>query len=642
MAVNPIDKWRWKELHDLQEIAFNYEEHPYPADLVKSIATNLIFYPPAEVLRGKSYMYVFDENVIGSILEIMRPSNARIVLVDKKYEPKCTKVLPGYPVKYVEEPVSAATRQLWYNIDVMSSSEVSLNMQKENMALPGPNPFIPTDLSLLKPPLHAPRYPELLKFTSEDVCGGTSCQIFFKQDTTFKVPKTSATLVLYYKNDADHHRNALLFGILAACLEIILQQEMADATFAGYSFSVKSGVEKTSSMLRQIVRPNALTFCATGYSDKLPQVFQKGAAVVAASLTVDDAELVRYAEETTITSEEFESWLQVQQRMTAVAVEGLIQVLRGKSYMYVFDENVIGSILEIMRPSNARIVLVDKKYEPKCTKVLPGYPVKYVEEPVSAATRQLWYNIDVMSSSEVSLNMQKENMALPGPNPFIPTDLSLLKPPLHAPRYPELLKFTSEDVCGGTSCQIFFKQDTTFKVPKTSATLVLYYKNDADHHRNALLFGILAACLEIILQQEMADATFAGYSFSVKSGVEKTSSMLRQIVRPNALTFCATGYSDKLPQVFQKGAAVVAASLTVDDAELVRYAEETTITSEEFESWLQVQQRMTAVAVEGLIQVHIVDTQVLHESVCVRKTVATGTSEAGRTHSMPAYIVGGI
>ncbi|XP_027350190.1 insulin-degrading enzyme-like 1, peroxisomal isoform X3 [Abrus precatorius] len=165
-----VCKWIFEELSAVCETKFHYQDKIPPSDYVVNIASNMQFYPPKDWLTGSSLPSKFSPSVIQMVLDQLSPNNVRIFWDSKNFEGLTDKVEPWYGTAYSVEKITGSVIQEW----VRSAPD-------ENMHLPAPNKFIPTDLSL-KSVQEKVKFPVLLRRSSKSA-------LWYKPDTVFLTPK---------------------------------------------------------------------------------------------------------------------------------------------------------------------------------------------------------------------------------------------------------------------------------------------------------------------------------------------------------------------------------------------------------------------------------------------------------------------
>ncbi|KAK4281882.1 hypothetical protein QN277_013328 [Acacia crassicarpa] len=165
-----VCQWIFDELSSVCETTFHYQDKTRPISYVVNIASNMQLYPPKDWLVGSALPSKFNPSVIQMVLNQLSPDNVRIFWESKNFEGHTDKVEPWYGTTYSIERITSSTIQEWV-----------LSAPKEDLHLPAPNIFIPTDLSL-KIVQEKVKFPILLSRTSYSA-------LWYKPDTMFSTPK---------------------------------------------------------------------------------------------------------------------------------------------------------------------------------------------------------------------------------------------------------------------------------------------------------------------------------------------------------------------------------------------------------------------------------------------------------------------
>ncbi|OWM67243.1 insulin-degrading enzyme-like 1, peroxisomal [Punica granatum] len=165
-----VCKWIFDELSAVCETKFHYQDKIAPFDFVVNISSNMQVYPPKDWIVGSSLPCRFNSDTIQMVLDALSPQNVRIFCESKNFEGSTDMVEPWYGTAYSVEKITKSTIQEW----MQSTSN-------ENLHLPIPNIFVPTDFSL-KNAEEKVIYPVLLRQSIYS-------KIWFKPDTTFSTPK---------------------------------------------------------------------------------------------------------------------------------------------------------------------------------------------------------------------------------------------------------------------------------------------------------------------------------------------------------------------------------------------------------------------------------------------------------------------
>nr|GMD39795.1 insulin-degrading enzyme-like 1, peroxisomal [Ipomoea batatas] len=130
-------KWIFDELSAICETGFHYQDKTRPIDYVVNVAMNMQHYPPEDWLVGSSLPSKFNASIIQSFLNELTPLNVRIFWESTMFQGHTDTSEPWYGTAYSLEKIDGSLIQKW-----MDQAPV------EDLHLPAPNVFIPTDLSL--------------------------------------------------------------------------------------------------------------------------------------------------------------------------------------------------------------------------------------------------------------------------------------------------------------------------------------------------------------------------------------------------------------------------------------------------------------------------------------------------------------
>lgn len=210
-----IKEWIFDEYKKLKELEFRFEDQKSPIQLVKSVVSAMRHYPFTEVLTAPALVSEWRPDLVLSFLNILNPKNLRITIVDQSIYWKCLETEKIYNTKYGTEVIPQSTIRDW----ILCGSE-------ENLRLPQPNQFIPTDFEFLSIENWKQTFPKIIRDTS-------LCRVWFKQDTEFRKPKTIMTIEL--KNPTIHcdPLNWNLAHLFVWLLEDHLKEQLYVAELAG-------------------------------------------------------------------------------------------------------------------------------------------------------------------------------------------------------------------------------------------------------------------------------------------------------------------------------------------------------------------------------------------------------------------------
>ncbi|EOY09245.1 Insulinase (Peptidase family M16) family protein [Theobroma cacao] len=207
----------FEELSAVCETKFHYPDKIQPLNYVIRIASNMEKYPPKDWLVGSSLLSNFNPDVVHMFLREFSPENVRIFWKSKKFEGDTDKVEPWFGTAYTVEKITTSMIQKW-----MSSAP------SDNLQLPAPNMFIPTNLSL-KVAQEKVKFPVLLRKSSYS-------KLWYKPDTMFSVPKAFVNIEFNCPHVRDSPQAEVLANIFVQLLEDYLNEHAYDAQIAGLHY----------------------------------------------------------------------------------------------------------------------------------------------------------------------------------------------------------------------------------------------------------------------------------------------------------------------------------------------------------------------------------------------------------------------
>ncbi|KAL8489850.1 hypothetical protein ACS0TY_025654 [Phlomoides rotata] len=185
-------QWIFDELAAICETSFHYQDKFRPIDYVVNATFNMQFYPPTDWLVGSSLPSKFNPERIQSALKELSPYN-NILRVNKQW---------------IERAPA------------------------EDLHLPVPNVFIPTDLSL-KNVSEQMKLPVLLRKTQYS-------RLWYKPDTAFSSPNAYLKIDFNCPFTGSSHEAVVLTEIFTRLLMDYLNEYAYDAQVAGLYYGVSS------------------------------------------------------------------------------------------------------------------------------------------------------------------------------------------------------------------------------------------------------------------------------------------------------------------------------------------------------------------------------------------------------------------
>jgi secreted Zn-dependent insulinase-like peptidase len=168
-----IDAARYDEQSRLADLAFRYREKGDPFGYVRGLASNMLVYPPEDVIRGPFALDTFEAPVIARFLDHVRPELAQVALIAPDL-PTDT-VEPWFDVPYGIEALDPAVLARWQS-----------PRGDDALALPAPNPFVPRSLELLADGGEVP----------ERLTDAPGLEVWHLRDTEFGAPRARVRVAL--------------------------------------------------------------------------------------------------------------------------------------------------------------------------------------------------------------------------------------------------------------------------------------------------------------------------------------------------------------------------------------------------------------------------------------------------------------
>ena len=213
----PLADFHYAERQQMVALSFRYQESIRSIDLASQLSINMLHYAPAHIISGDYLMQGVNHDRLAELLSVMRPENARVMLIHHSLPVNQTTTL--YETAYRIQPIPK-----------QALAEMATRTE-QSIALPEANPFVPQRLEPL--PLRSPRHslPQLL-------ASAPALQVWHLQDADFRVPKGHIYLSLLLPQ-ATHNKHA--FAHARVWCELVLDklnEQCYDAEVAGIHFNL--------------------------------------------------------------------------------------------------------------------------------------------------------------------------------------------------------------------------------------------------------------------------------------------------------------------------------------------------------------------------------------------------------------------
>ncbi|KAM3142497.1 hypothetical protein pb186bvf_005399 [Paramecium bursaria] len=174
-------QWVFEETKAIKDLEFSFKEKSKPFDFVSTLASRLQLYPPELVLKAPYLMENFQPDLIQRIINQLTTKNILVFLSTKDFKGQLGNQEHYFKTEYLLQNLPETIKQL------------QINNISPQLDLPPRNIFIPNTTEVLNNPNQLPEFPEKIFETEQST-------VYFKQDNTFKVPKTVIQLRIFCKD----------------------------------------------------------------------------------------------------------------------------------------------------------------------------------------------------------------------------------------------------------------------------------------------------------------------------------------------------------------------------------------------------------------------------------------------------------
>jgi secreted Zn-dependent insulinase-like peptidase len=234
IRTSGVADWTFDEQRRLSELRFLYAEKADPIGLVRSLSHDLHMLPSQELLRGHYLLDEFDPELIQEYLGYMRPDNMLMAVTASGLETDSR--TDWFAVDYRIRPIDEKTVAGWRS-----------PAPDPALALPGPNGFVPENLSL-ETGGDADAVPVALERRS-------GFELWHRLDTEFNLPLANFYFSVRSPVANDTARHAVLTNLYVRLVNDQLTEFSYDADLAGLSYSLYKHIR-------------GFTVRVSGYDDK--------------------------------------------------------------------------------------------------------------------------------------------------------------------------------------------------------------------------------------------------------------------------------------------------------------------------------------------------------------------------------------
>ena len=224
-----INKRYYYEEKSIYQMTFDYSPKLGPSTSARRYAESLMRYAPQDIISGPILAGEINEPLIKKYLDMLTLDNLNIYFTSKLFEKECTLTEQYYGAKYCKEKIN------------ITEEEINSYTCDHIFDYPPENKFIPKNFDLLPPPEKISKYPEKIK-------SHKNMEVWYLQDTIFKVPKAYAFAQFVTPEDLCDF-SEIKIRIMAIILDKIITSELGEflymAKSAGVDVNFAFGVNKT-------------------------------------------------------------------------------------------------------------------------------------------------------------------------------------------------------------------------------------------------------------------------------------------------------------------------------------------------------------------------------------------------------------
>ena len=229
-----VEKWRYNEQAVINDTSFRFQEKGDAYGYAATLANNLHYFQPRDVISGTLVMSNYDETLIRRYLSYLTPDNA--LLCVSAPDVPVTKTSTYYQTQYSLAPVSDEELKRWGKISGSAG-----------LKLPAPNEYVAKQFKIKKNESSA-AVPVLLR-------SNANMRLWFKQDGQFNVPKGGIYIYARSARSTDTVQGAALTEIFVRLLNDTLNSTDYSASLADLNLSIRK-------------RSRGVEIGIMGYSDK--------------------------------------------------------------------------------------------------------------------------------------------------------------------------------------------------------------------------------------------------------------------------------------------------------------------------------------------------------------------------------------
>ncbi|XP_058128643.1 insulin-degrading enzyme [Anopheles coustani] len=220
LRVQGPQKWIFEEYRNLCDMLFRFKDKESSLSVVTNAVTAMHVFPLEDVLTAHCLISEWRPDLIEDLMRKLIPRKARIIIVGQQCSSLTNAEELWYGTKYGVHKIEASILEYW------SSADINNNLQ-----LPEPNPFIPTNFDLLPIDNDVDTFPTVIYDTP-------MIRLWFKQDVEFLKPKTMMNFDFNSPMVYSDPLNCNMTRLFVQLLKDHLNEFLFEADLAGLGFGV--------------------------------------------------------------------------------------------------------------------------------------------------------------------------------------------------------------------------------------------------------------------------------------------------------------------------------------------------------------------------------------------------------------------
>uniref|UniRef100_A0A1Y1M428 Nardilysin n=2 Tax=Photinus pyralis TaxID=7054 RepID=A0A1Y1M428_PHOPY len=240
LKINGPSERIFREMQSIGETSFRFEEEETAADNVEDLVEHMQYFPSKDYLTGDTLVFDYDPDAITMVLNNLVPTKMNVMIssADVPTNIVYDQIEPWFKTQYKAIDIPSDWLECWKNAKPLPE-----------FSLPGPNPFVTTDFSILPKQKNLSKYPE-------KVLDSPLIELWYRKDDKFELPLAYYYYYLISPLALKSAASTCMMEMYAILVQMNFAEEGYDALLADLEFEIIAG-EK------------GLAIKISGYNEKL-------------------------------------------------------------------------------------------------------------------------------------------------------------------------------------------------------------------------------------------------------------------------------------------------------------------------------------------------------------------------------------